>query len=204
MARSYRRTYVKDRARRYSVVASPEWAHSVHVEVQGLQPERWYWYQFDVGTDISRITSPIGRTKTAPSAASQPDRFSFAFVSCQKYEAGLYTAIDHLCEEDISLLIHLSDYIYEKGPIKGVRDMPVTTSVSLESYRNRYAYYKMDPSLKCLHAQFPFAAVSDDHEVANNYAGLVPEKASQVPGFQQRRAAAYRAYYEHMPFRMTV
>ncbi|HTF72470.1 MAG TPA: alkaline phosphatase D family protein [Edaphobacter sp.] len=187
-----------------TVAANPEWAHSVHVEVQGLQPDRWYWYQFDVGTGVGRISSPIGRTKTAPAAFSQPDRFPFAFVSCQKYEAGFYTAVDHLCEEDISLVIHLGDYIYEKGPVRGIRDMPVTTSVSLESYRNRYAYYKMDPSLKRLHAQFPFAAVSDDHEVANNYAGLIPEKESQLPGFKERRAAAYRAYYEHMPFRMAV
>lgn len=186
------------------VTANPEWAHSVHVEVEGLQPDRWYWYQFDVGTCVSRITSPIGRTKTTPAASSQPDRFPLAFVSCQKYEAGFYTAIDHLCDEDISLLIHLGDYIYEKGPAQVVRDMPVATSVSLESYRNRYAYYKMDPSLKRLHAQFPFAAVSDDHEVANNYAGMIPEKASQVPGFKERRAAAYRAYYEHMPFRIAV
>jgi alkaline phosphatase D len=187
-----------------TVAANPEWAHSVHVEVQGLQPDRWYWYQFDVGTGLGRISSPIGRTKTAPAASSLPDRFPFAFVSCQKYEAGFYSAVDHLCEEDISLVIHLGDYIYEKGPVRGVRDMPVTTSVSLESYRNRYAYYKMDPSLKRLHAQFPFAAVSDDHEVANNYAGFIPEKESQLPGFKERRAAAYRAYYEHMPFRMAV
>jgi alkaline phosphatase D len=187
-----------------TAAANPEWAHSVHVEVRGLQPDRWYWYQFDVGTGTARVVSPIGRTKTAPAASSQPERFPFAFVSCQKYESGFYTAIDHLCEEDISLLIHVGDYIYEKGPSKGIRPMPIPTSVSLEGYRNRYAYYKMDPSLKRLHAQFPLAAVSDDHEVSNNYAGLIPEKASQVPEFKERRAAAYRAYYEHMPFRIAV
>ncbi len=184
--------------------ANPEWAHSVHVEVDGLKPDRWYWYQFDVGTGTSRVASQIGRTKTAPEISDRPERFPFAFVSCQKYESGFYTAIDHLCEEDISLLIHLGDYIYEKGPAKDVRPMPIPTSVSLDGYRDRYAYYKMDPSLKRLHAQFPFAAVSDDHEVSNNYAGLIPEKVSQVPGFEQRRAAAYRAYYEHMPFRIAV
>jgi alkaline phosphatase D len=187
-----------------TVTSNPEWAHSVHVEVHGLQADRWYWYQFDVGTGTNRITSAVGRTKTAPAFSSRPDRFPFAFVSCQKYESGFYTAIDHLCDEDISLVIHLGDYIYEKGPTEGVRNMPVATSVSLEGYRNRYAYYKMDPSLKRLHAQFPFAAVSDDHEVANNYAGMIPEKASQVQGFKERRTAAYRAYYEHMPFRMAV
>lgn len=187
-----------------TVATNPEWAHSAHVEVYGLQPGRWYWYQFDVGTGTHRVASEIGRTKTAPAANSLPSDFPFAFVSCQKYESGYYTAIDHLCNEDISLLIHLGDYIYEKGPTKAVRDMPIPTSVTLESYRNRYAYYKMDRSLKRLHAQFPFAAVADDHEVANNYAGLIPEKESQLPGFAERRAAGYRAYYEHMPFRLAV
>lgn len=187
-----------------TATANPEWAHSVHAEVNGLKPDRWYWYQFDIGTGVNRITSPIGRTKTAPAFSSKPDTFPFAFVSCQKYESGFYTAIDHLCEEDVSLVIHLGDYIYEKGPKKDTRDNPLPTSVTLDGYRNRYAYYKMDPSLKRLHAQFPFAAVADDHEVANNYAGFIPEKESQVPGFHQRRAAAYRAYYEHMPFRLAV
>lgn len=184
--------------------ASPDWAHSVHVEVHGLQPDRWYWYQFDVGKGTSSIASPVGRTKTAPAAHAQPDRFPFAFVSCQKYESGYYTAIEHLCEEDLSLVIHLGDYIYEKGPTKGVREMPLATSITLEDYRTRHALYKMDPVLQRSHAQFPWAVVSDDHEVSNNYAGLIPEKKSQEQGFVERRAAAYKAYYEHMPLRASV
>ena len=27
----------------------PSWAHSVHVEVDGLEPDRWYWYRFRAG-----------------------------------------------------------------------------------------------------------------------------------------------------------
>src|SRR5690606_2943132 len=30
-------------------IASPAWAHAVHVEVEGLRPDRWYFYQFKVG-----------------------------------------------------------------------------------------------------------------------------------------------------------
>jgi alkaline phosphatase D len=101
--------------------AEPHWAHSVHVEVHGLEPDRWYWYQFDVGPAHARVLSPVGRTKTAPSSSSNPSRFAFAFVSCQKYESGYYTAIDHLCDEDLSLVVHVGDYIYEKGPGKATR-----------------------------------------------------------------------------------
>jgi alkaline phosphatase D len=182
-------------------LAEPEWAHSVHVEVRGLEPDRWYWYQFDAGGPHGRALSPVGRTKTAPARASHPARFTFAFVSCQKYETGYYTAIDHLCEEDLSLVIHVGDYIYEKGPAKAIREMPLKTSVTLEDYRARYAFYKADPSLQEVHRRFPFIVTPDDHEVANNYAALIPEKEKDIPGFEKRRAGAYQAYYEHMPLR---
>jgi alkaline phosphatase D len=187
--------------RQGTTMASPGWAHSVHVEVQGLQPGRWYWYQFDVGTAGRRMLSPLGRTRTAPAPASHPDRYSFAFVSCQKYESGYYTAIEHLSAEDLSLVVHLGDYIYEKGPAKAVREMPLPTAISLDQYRARYAFYKMDPALQKVHHSFPWAVVPDDHEVSNNYAGLIPEKKEDGPTCEVRRAAAYRAYYEHMPLR---
>jgi alkaline phosphatase D len=182
-------------------IASPAWAHSVHVEVHNLQPDRWYWYRFSAGEGASRIVSPTGRTRTAPAAHAAPADFRFAFVSCQKFESGYYTAIEHLCEEDLSLVLHLGDYIYETGPHESVRPMPLATSITLEDYRARYAFYKMDPALKQVHAQFPWAVVPDDHEVSNNYAGLIPAKPKEVAGFVERRAAAYRAYYEHMPLR---
>src|SRR3954462_8523941 len=65
--------------RRGETSAEPEWAHSVHVEVQGLEPDRWYWYRFTAGG----AQSPIGRTRTAPVAALQPARLRFGFASCQ-------------------------------------------------------------------------------------------------------------------------
>ena len=37
-------------------------AHSVHVEVDGLKPDRWYWYRFRAGD----AESPVGRTRTLP------------------------------------------------------------------------------------------------------------------------------------------
>ncbi|HYO82871.1 MAG TPA: PhoD-like phosphatase N-terminal domain-containing protein, partial [Bryobacteraceae bacterium] len=46
--------------KRGRTVARPEHAHSVHAEVRGLEPARWYWYQFRVGSHVS----PVGRTRT--------------------------------------------------------------------------------------------------------------------------------------------
>lgn len=85
--------------------ARPEWGHSVYVEVRGLQPARWYWYRFTVDAG----SSPIGRTRTAPARNAKNDRMNFAFVSCQHYETGYYTAYKHLAADDLDLVIHLGD-----------------------------------------------------------------------------------------------
>ncbi len=180
-------------------VATPDWAHSVHVEVEGLRPERWYWYQFRAGSEVS----PKGRTRTAPAAARVADRLRFAFASCQHYEAGLYTAYEHMLRDDVDLVIHLGDYIYE-GVAKpgGVRQHVGPHLHSLADYRNRHAQYKTDPALQAMHAGAPWIVTWDDHEVENDYAGLIPEDSkATLDEFKAQRTAAYQAYYEHMPIR---
>jgi alkaline phosphatase D len=87
------------------------WAHSVHVEVSGLDPDRWYWYRFRAGG----AESPIGRTRTLPKEGASADRLRFAFASCQHFETGLFTAYQHMAQEDLDVVFHLGDYIYE-GP----------------------------------------------------------------------------------------
>ncbi len=186
-------------AQKGTTVASPDWAHSVHVEVAGLRPGRWYWYQFKAGNEIS----PKGRTRTMPEESSLPERLRFTFASCQHYEAGLYTAYEHMAREDVDLVFHLGDYIYE-GPARDnvVRRHNSKEIFSVDDYRNRYALYKADAALQAMHAAAPWFVTWDDHEVDNNYAALIPqEKSAQPIPFAQRRANAYKAYYEHMPLR---
>jgi phosphodiesterase/alkaline phosphatase D-like protein len=49
-----------------------------------------------------------------------------------------------------------------------------------------------------------FAVIWDDHEVQNDYSGIHPEKPGvSIEDFIVRRAAAYRAFYEHLPMRST-
>ncbi len=186
--------------RRGAAVASPDWAHSVHVEVDGLRPDRWYWYQFKAGGEISAK----GRTRTAPAPGTLPERLRFAFASCQKYESGYYTAFEHMAREDLDLVVHLGDYIYEKkDPKNAVRHHHLPESFSLDDYRARYAVYKCDPALQAAHAAAPWIVTWDDHEVSNNYANAIHEHPDQFPPeqFLIRRAAAYQAYFEHMPLR---
>ncbi len=65
-------------------LARPERAHSVHAEPAGLRPGAEYFYRFKAGPE----TSPVGRTRTAPSSGAALDRFAFAFTSCQSYANG--------------------------------------------------------------------------------------------------------------------
>jgi alkaline phosphatase D len=194
---------MQDIVQRGSAMALPNLAHSVHAEVYGLQPDRWYWYQFVVGAGLNRIESPVGRTRTAPAAGAPIDQFRFAFASCQKYEEGFYTAYQWMAEEDLDLVIHLGDYIYEGAFKPGLpRQHQNEEARDLESYRNRYALYKTDPDLQRAHALFPWAVVPDDHEVEDDYASDFPTDPGEL-NFLERRAAGYQAYYEHMPLRAT-
>ena len=185
---------------RGTATAQAALGHSVHVEVTGLQPARWYWYRFMAGDAVSTV----GRTKTAPARAAQNDQFKFAFASCQHWEFGWYTAYQHMAAEDLDLVVFLGDYIYEYGVTAGrVRAHNGGETKTLEEYRNRYALYKTDPLLQQAHANFPWAVTWDDHEVDNNYAGEVAEDNAPRDEFLTRRQGAYQAFYEHMPLRAT-
>ena len=178
--------------------ALPEFAHSVHVDVRGLEPGRWYEYQFRVGGE----ESPIGRTRTAPAPGAEVERLRFAFASCQNWEQGYYTAYRHLVAEDLDLVVHLGDYIYEGAARPDqVRQHDGPEPTTLEQYRNRHALYRSDPDLQAAHAAFPWVATWDDHEVVNNYAAEHGPVGTLPDLFLPRRAAAYQAYWEHLPLR---
>ena len=185
--------------RRGAVEARPEQAHSVHVDVRGLRPDREYWYRFRAGTAIS----PAGRTRTAPAAGAPLAQLALAVVSCQNLTAGWFTAYRDLAQRDLDLVLHLGDYVYEgPGGAGGVRTLtrPVE-AVTLDDYRVRHADYKRDPDLQAAHAAFPFVVTWDDHEVDNDYADESGEPGVPPEQFLARRAAAYQAYYEHLPLR---
>lgn len=181
-----------------TVLATPELAHSVRVVVQGLQPARWYWYQFKVGSEIS----PLGRTRTAPVLGDGDQQLRLAIASCQHYEKGYFTAYKHMAAANLDVVFHLGDYIYEGKPrAKRPRKHVGPNPVDLETYRLRHALYKTDPDLQAAHAAVPFIATWDDHEVDNDYANDESQKFIKGEEFLKRRAAAYQAYYEHMPLR---
>jgi alkaline phosphatase D len=181
-------------------VASSDWGHSVHVEVDGLDPGRPYWYRFRAGGEIS----PIGRCITFP---VEPTQLRFAVASCQNYEVGIFGAYQHLVDQNPDFVLFLGDYIYESN-----KDVDEDGAVArrhngvepetLQQYRQRLVQYKVDPDLQTAHAAMPWLVTWDDHEVDNDYAGLDNYQDVEKTKFAVRRAAAYKAYYEHMPLRL--
>jgi alkaline phosphatase D len=185
----------QDIVARGAEVAEADWSHSVHAEPAGLEPGRWFWYRFQaLGQQ-----SAVGRTRTAP-APDATATLNFAIASCQRWDVGHYVAWRHVAEEQLDLVMFLGDYIYEypsrPGSVRQVEGLWFVRT--LDQYRARYATHKSDPSLQAAHASAPWLLVWDDHEVDNDYANLQGQELQ--PDFATQRAAAYRAYWEHMPF----
>lgn len=181
-------------------MADPDFAYSVHQEVGGLVPGVTYWYRFMLGAASSRI----GRVMAGPAAHDDLARLRIGIASCSNYEQGYFSAYRHMAEEKPDLVLFLGDYIYEgvdtRFPVVRRHDGGIEAR-TLAQYRNRYAQYRLDPDLQLLHAQVTALATWDDHEVDNDYGGEFSRSFEDPRLFLQRRAAAYRAFYEHMPLR---
>jgi alkaline phosphatase D len=194
----------KNVVRKGSETALPDDVHSVHAEVNGLAPDRWYYYRFRAGG----FESAVGRTKTAPKVGAAVDRMRFAFISCQNIEHGYYNAYKDMTEQDLDLIVHLGDYIYDGKIAKdSVRPLPQATTemrgdlANLAQYRLRYSLYKMDGQLQAAHAAFPWLVTLDDHEVDGNSWSEGSKAVHDKAKFLLLRAAGLRAYWEHMPLR---
>ncbi|TFY96733.1 alkaline phosphatase D family protein [Ramlibacter rhizophilus] len=185
-------------------LAMPALAHSVHVEPAGLEPDRWYFYRFRSG----EVDSPVGRTRTLPNPGDSPALLRLAYASCQRWEHGYYGAYRHMLEEQLDFVMFLGDYIYEyPNATAAIRNFPTLGLVhTLDDYRRRHALHRSDAALQAMHAACPWLVTWDDHEVQNDYAGLVagdsrPLGLNASASFLDRRNAAYQAWYEHMPVR---
>src|SRR5580658_2203318 len=191
---------MRDVVRRGEVPAEQAFAYSVHLDVAGLQPGRSYWYRFTNGDAVSRI----GRAVTLPAAGASLDHLRFGFVSCSNYEHGFFSGYRHLADDNPEFVLYLGDYIYEyieeRRPVVR-RHSDGIEAATLPTYRNRYAQYRLDPDLQRLHAEVPALVTWDDHEVQNDYADRWSEYFDDPELFLLRRAAAYQAFYEHMPLR---
>jgi alkaline phosphatase D len=197
---------------RYQVATDPSFANSsvirsgevetsshrdytVKVCVRDLDAYTTYYYRFLVGSDW---VSEIGRTKTAPAPGSKPENIRFAFVSCQKFTDGYYSAYRHLASEDVDFCIHLGDHIYEQERGRHGQGDPLggALATTLDDYRAKWRHYLSDPSWREVRRLYPWIHLWDDHEIYNDYAGTRDRYQDAV-----RVAGAYQAFDEYIPHR---
>ena len=191
-------------------LARPELGHSVHVEVAGLEPDRPYWYRFQVGSERSLQ----GRARTLPRPGAAVSALKFGVCGCQNYEAGFYTAYRHLAREDLAFVFHYGDFIYEYSPnyvfdgglpIAKPREHRLREVYSLDDYRAHYAQHLLDLDLQAARSRHAFLSTFDDHEIENNWVQDISQRRDVPPEiFALRRQAAMQAWYEHMPVRVSM
>ncbi|MGX1540999.1 alkaline phosphatase D family protein [Streptomyces adustus] len=184
-----------------TATATSSLGYSVHVDVTGLTPATDYWYRFKA---LGR-TSLTGRTRTAPAAGDTPKNLRIALASCQNWQHGYFTAYRDMLDQQPDLVLFVGDYIYESSAYsyRVRRHEGVGQPVTLAQYRARHEQYNTDPDLQAMRAAAPFVVVFDDHEVEQDWAGdMANDPVAWPPAkFRARRAAAFQAFYEHMPIR---
>lgn len=181
--------------------------YTVKVDADKLQESTTYYYRFK----LYNTYSVIGKTRTSPKSSDEIENLRFAIVSCSNYQAGYFNAYQNIANRsDIDAVIHLGDYIYEykKGgygyssnrPDRGHE--PQHEIVTLEDYRVRYSFYRLDPNLQDIHQQHPFITVWDDHEFANDaYMDGAENHSDDEGDWNLRKSNAKKAYFEWLPVR---
>jgi alkaline phosphatase D len=186
-------------------ITGPERDYTVKVDAAGLASFSTYYYRFSVTqSDGSVVTSPIGRTKTAPAANDAVTRVRAAVASCSNYAFGFFSAYRHIAARaDLDLVIHLGDYLYETGGGQVRNHEPDREIVTLADYRQRHAQYKTDPDLQEAHRQHPWITTWDDHESTDNSyrTGANNHTEGEEGCWEERLGWAIRAYFEWMPIR---
>ncbi len=205
-----------------TVPAEEAYDHTIRVKVTGLAAYTTHYYRFRA----REVESPIGRTKTAPSA-DQDVKVRFAFAACQDFIGRYYHAWKALCDEEepVDFVLFLGDYIYETNGdpdfqevdadrtividegIELVEDDPsIKAALTAGDYRGIYKQIRSDRNLRRAHSLFPFVCIWDDHEFANDCWQDHSTDFNDATGDEKspdRRHAASRAWFEYQPADVT-
>ncbi len=187
-----------------SVTASPARDCCAKAWAGGLTPGQTYYYRF-VAPGGAR--SPVGRTKTLPVGGIAA--YKMAVFSCSNLGFGWFNAYAHAAQQgDFDLVCHLGDYYYEypRGEYPSLKEAlagrmtPLDEAITLAGYRERFAAYRSDTDLQRLHQLYPWIAMWDDHETANDTWKNGAENHQPNEGdFAVRKAVSERVYREWMP-----
>jgi len=195
-----------------SLVTSADWDNTLRAKITGLPADTPLYYRFVAGADAS----PVGRTKTMPSASASVAQMKFGWFTCQDWSINHWGAMSLLAQEDLDFLVHVGDYVYETvgasfqagaaEPAHTALTLPDGTTLgtakyatSLADYRYLYRTYRGDARLRTLHQQWPLIAIWDDHEFSDDcwqdHQTYTNENLQQTA----RRRAASQAWVEYMP-----
>jgi len=180
-----------------SVLAAND--NCLKIKLTSLTAGTTYYYRF-VYTDNSgqQQVSNIGRTKTAPAAATDAE-VNYALLSCQDYVGRYYNTLKRLVElseedgNDLDFVVHVGDYVYETTgdpsfqTTAGSRKVSFTDTAgaiaikdtasgdvsfyaaqSLSNYRELYKTYRTDAMLQRVHERFAMISTWDDHEYSDD------------------------------------
>lgn len=178
--------------------------YTVKVDVTSLRQGAPYFYGFRAGTAVSTV----GKTKTL--TRGRQNELKMVVTSCASYPHGFFNAYQAIgARDDIDVVVHLGDYIYEYGlsgygaeARLGRVPSPDVECVRVQDYRQRHAQAKGEPELQAAHAAAPWIVAWDDHEVANDsWTGGADNHQQNEGAWPDRKRAALQAYYEWMPIR---
>ena len=212
-----------DGAASRTLTAQGDFDHCVKTRVAGLDPSTTYYYRFRYTNHAGAVaTSRTGRTKTAP-ADNADVSVRFAVVSCQDYAGKYFHCYRHLATQEVDVIVHLGDYIYEttadpsfqvssaarqvtfSKPAEalslGSASAPYQAAQSLGNYRDLYRLYRSDADLQAVHELFPIIAIQDDHEFSDDcHADVATYTDGRMDETETpRRLAADQAWFEYMP-----
>jgi len=160
--------------------ASPETNFTVQTDVTGLSANTHYYYRF---IDVTGANSATGRTKTLPETT--PNDFQIAVASCSSVFSGYFNAYQRIAQRnEVDLVIHLGDYIYDYADSDEEVRMPIPTPTvpsSMEEWHWRHEYYLLDPDLRAARQQHPWMVIWDNHDLS---ASAAPETNEAIVAFK--------------------
>ena len=168
---------------------SPDRDFCVKVKARNLSPDMQYYYRF---TYAGGKTSVIGKARTLPK--QDVTNVRFAVVSCSSVWSGYFNAYRKIAErKDIDFLVHLGDYAYdyvdEDEKFRVPQPYPVDVS-NLREWRERHAYYLLDPDLRLARQNLTWITQWDNHDI---------DVESKDPADAQ---GGIQAFYEYLPVAM--
>ncbi|MFN8394093.1 MAG: alkaline phosphatase D family protein [Bacteroidia bacterium] len=147
----------------------------------------YYWYRWHDGNGHY---SAVGRTKTAPTG--MVPQLRMAVMSCSSIFSGYFNAYRRIGERnDLDLVIHLGDYIYDFVDQDEQVRVPVPAPIdpqTLAEWRDRQDYYLLDPDLRLARQNHPWTVIWDNHDVDGDS--------------PQHMADAIQAFQEYVPMRL--